>query len=136
MKKIVFVLIFFLLFQFIYANESVIIGEKVTIHSNILDEDRTFLIYLPSDYTETDLHYPVLFQIQGSETLFHKATGEIRYLSEFRAEIPPIIVVNILFTNYRRDIFPIAVPSIPGTGGSDNFLAFIETELIPHLEVN
>lgn len=140
MKKLITILITLLIFQLAAVTEldkqPIILGEKITIHSEILAEDRTFLINLPSNYQDSEENYPVLFQIQGSETLFHKATGEMRYLCESLEKIPPMIVVNILFTNYRRDIFPVVLPRVPGTGGSDNFLKFIETELMPYLDEN
>jgi predicted alpha/beta superfamily hydrolase len=139
-KKLISILITLLVFQLAAVMEveksPIILGQKITIHSEILDEDRTFLINLPSNYEESEGNYPVLFQIQGSETLFHKETGTIRYLNEWRDKNPPMIVVNILFTNYLRDIFPVKVPRIPDTGGSDNFISFISDELIPYLEEN
>jgi enterochelin esterase-like enzyme len=136
MKNILLVLFLVSLFQFASSNESITIGEKVSIYSDVLKEDRELLIYLPTDYSESELNYPVLFQVESRGILFHKETGEIRYLSEFSDIIPQMIVVSIVFTDYRRDIFPVAVPRIPGSGGSDNFLKFIETELVPFLNEN
>lgn len=141
LKKIVVLVISILFLANLYTvtvvdSQPIILGERVTIHSGILNEDRSLLIYLPSSYDESEAKYPVLFQVEGSELLFHSESGTIRYLSEFKDKIPALIVVNILFTNYRRDIFPIAVPQIPGTGGSDNFILFLSEELIPFLEKN
>jgi len=140
LKKLITILITLLIFQLSAVLEiekkSIILGEKITIHSDILNEERTFLINLPENYKESQDSYPVIFQIQGSETLFLKDCGTIRYLNQWKGANPHIIVVNILFTNYRRDIFPIKVPHIPNTGGSDNFISFISSELIPYLEEN
>lgn len=140
MKKLITILSTLLAFQLAAVVEidkqPIILGEKITVHSEILSEDRVFLIDLPTSYEESERDYPVLFQIQGSETLFHKATGTIRFLNEMRDKNPPMIVVNILFTNYRRDIFPVQLQRVPGTGGSDNFIKFISDELIPYLEEN
>lgn len=132
------ILIFVLSCIFLTAveEEAIIIGKKITIHSEILQEDRELLLYLPGDYDTSDDHYPLLIQIQGSELLFHKGTGTVRYLSEFRQDIPPMIVVNILFTDYRRDVFPRKLERIPGTGGSDNFLDFMQQEMLPYLQEN
>jgi hypothetical protein len=116
--------------------EAITIGEQITIHSEILDEDRTFLLNFPANYQESQASYPLLIQIQGSETLFLKDCGTIRYLQQWKGANPPLIVVNILFSNYRRDIFPVRVPRIPDSGGSDNFISFISKELIPYLEGN
>jgi len=140
LKKLITILITSLIFQLAAVVEveksPIILGEKITIHSEVLDEDRSFLINLPSNYEDSEDNYPILFQIQGSETLFHKESGTIRYLSEWKDNNPPMIMVNILFTNYRRDIFPVKLPRIPDTGGSDNFISFISDELIPYLEEN
>jgi tetratricopeptide (TPR) repeat protein len=132
------ILVFVLSCIFLKAveEESVIIGKKFTIHSELLQEDREFLFYLPGDYDTSDDHYPLLIDIQGSELLFHKETGTVRYLSEFSDDIPQMIVVNILFTDYRRDVFPRKLKRIPGTGGSDKFLDFIQQEMLPYLQEN
>lgn len=134
--KQIFILILLLFSLILDAQEPVTIGEKITLYSNILEEERQFLIYLPGSYHNSVNNYPILFQMQGSELLFHKESGTVKYLSEFRGDIPEMIVVNILFTDYRRDIFPKKLESIPGTGGSDNFLDFMEKELIPYLQEN
>ncbi|MFC1887221.1 alpha/beta hydrolase-fold protein [Candidatus Cloacimonadota bacterium] len=133
---IIFSLVISGIFLTAVEEEPVIIGKKITLNSEIMQEDREILLYLPGDYDTSVKNYPILFHMQGSEILFHKETGTIKYLSEFRTEIPQMIVVNILFTNYRRDVFPRKLERIPGTGGSDNFLDFIEYELLPFLQEN
>ncbi|UCG28078.1 MAG: tetratricopeptide repeat protein, partial [Bacteroidales bacterium] len=117
-------------------SEDLVIGKKINLHSIFLDEDREILIYLPTDYFKTEKHYPVLYMLQGSEILFHKASGTIRYLSEFKENIPEMILVNILFTDYLRDIFPVELPDIPAAGGADKFLDFLCLELIPYMDKN
>ncbi len=135
MKRTV-ILIFILLGLLLSAEEQVVIGNKISLYSDILQEEREFLLSLPGDYETSSKNYPVLFHLQGSEVLFHKETGTVKYLSEFRNDIPEMIVVNILFTDYQRDVFPRKLDRIPRTGGSDNFLDFLTMEMLPYLQEN
>ena len=41
------------------------IGTYRSLHSGILDEDRTLLVNTPVGYDETEVHYPVLFVLYG-----------------------------------------------------------------------
>ena len=46
-------------------SEQIIIGDKIVIHSDILNEDRTILIRLPKDYDNAKMKYPVLYILDG-----------------------------------------------------------------------
>ena len=46
-------------------SEQIIIGDKIVIHSDILNEDRTILIRLPKDYDNDKMKYPVLYILDG-----------------------------------------------------------------------
>jgi tetratricopeptide (TPR) repeat protein len=49
-------------------------------------------------------------------------------------EIPPVIIVGVANTNRYRDLLPVKSGSSGEGGGADNFLRFIEEELIPHID--
>lgn len=72
---------------------------RYTIHSDILNADKTFSVYVPADYDESDRRYPVLY-------LFHSAgatdetwtqTGQLKEIADdamrSHMAVPMIIVV-------------------------------------------
>ncbi|MFC1593459.1 alpha/beta hydrolase-fold protein [Candidatus Neomarinimicrobiota bacterium] len=131
------------LFQPIYSQaqetpESIVIGEKLKIHSTILDEDRELWIYKPASYENSTKRYPVLYLLDG-QVNFHHATGAIQFLGFNERRMPETIVVALPNTDRNRDL---TTPSIadralyPTNGGADNFLKFINTEVIPYIEHN
>lgn len=129
-------------------SEPVVIGEAITIRSDILDEDRRVLIRLPDDYDRSAERYPVLYLLDGAGH-FHHVTGIVDFLDHAR-RIPPMIVVGIANTDRDRDTKPAAsvtsrteelVPfgariteDHPTAGGADRFLRFLAEELAPWIE--
>lgn len=121
-----------------YSQTPITIGHTETIHSQILDEDRLLEIYLPSSYDETDKTYPVLYLLD-SYLNFRHAVASAEFLS-FDRRIPEMIIVGIRNTHRNRDLTPES-PNLDlkererlGTvGGADNFRAFLEKELMPHI---
>ena len=122
-----------------FSQNSINIGKTITIHSEILKEDRILEIHLPKNYEESNKTYPVLFLLDSYFNFPH-AVGTVEYLQLNRL-IPEMIVVGIKNTNRNRDLSP-ASPELSteelermGTPGeAHNFIAFFEEELIPHVE--
>ena len=124
--------------------EPITIGEKYSIDSEVLGEERPYWIYLPESYndtTYTTLHYPVLYLLDG-DAHFHSASGVVRHLSG-QFQIPEMIIVALPNTNRTRDLTPTHSMSSPigddeaslkDSGGADTFLEFIEDELFPRIE--
>lgn len=125
----------------------IVIGKKKTIHSTILDEKRELLIYVPNSYqTNSYKRYPVIYLLDAG-TLFTSFSGVVDRLSnDASPQIPEMIVVGITTSQNRmRDASPtksligyrgIQEDGLEVTGGAVNFLKFIETELIPHIDSN
>ena len=94
------------------------------------------MIFLPNDYEEEEKAYPVMYLLDGGGN-FHHTTATVNFLAH-QNKIPNMIVVGIPNTDDRtRDLTPIAEAakkSFPTSGGADNTLAFIEKELMPHIE--
>jgi len=139
MKKLI--LIIAIIFGFIVASNAeddkdnkYIIGERITIKSEILNEDRSLLIYLPKTYTSNSQSYPVMYILDGSAH-FHHATGIVQYLSS-RGLMPEMIVVAVVNVNRDRDFTPIREPAYPETGGAPKFMSFFKDELIPYVDQN
>lgn len=125
----------------------IVIGELLSIHSEILQEERPFFIHLPESYDDQDYtpkKYPVLYLLDGG-THFHSASGVMNFMSagfNGNMQIPEMIIVAIPNTRRVRDLSHIPLTldyegenvEEPYGGGGDNFLKFIETELIPKIE--
>jgi hypothetical protein len=122
--------------------------EKHMVHSAILKEDREYLIQLPQSYYSTTIYpkqYPVLLLLDG-DVDFEWATGVIRFMSMrggTNGNIPEIIVLGIPNKDRIRDLTPTQAMEGPDgkqasfaktSGGGDNFLQFIEKELLTEIE--
>jgi uncharacterized protein len=132
--KNIFFIIFALLINTIFSQDQVVIGQKQIIHSAILNENRTYQIYLPDSYQwAVNQRYPVLFVLDGESNFIH-TTGSVSFLSS-RGEIPELIIVAITSTVRVRDYTQTdwSVAWIGG-GGAKNFKSFLSKELIPQIE--
>lgn len=120
----------------------IVIGQRFSLHSEILGEDRELQIHLPTGYESSGTRYPVLYLLDG-ETNFHHTTGTLETLSRL-GYIPDLIVVALDNTDRTRDLTPArtTVPTegeedrFPTSGGADRFLDFFEQELMPHVEAS
>jgi predicted alpha/beta superfamily hydrolase len=117
-----------------HAGEPVVIGERTSIHSEVLNEERPLLVRLPESYQSAgDRRYPVIFALDG-ETHFHLLTGVVDWLSQRSTQIPEVIVVGIPNVDRVRDLAPSVDPENGRGGGADDFLQFLSDELIPHID--
>lgn len=119
-------------------DNKIIIGEAVKIHSDILNEDRNILVYLPDNYASSQIKYPVIYLLDGNY-FFLPTSGMVEFLSKIN-KAPKMIVVAIINTNRFRDFSPptsdIANPDSSDTEGAPRFLAFLKNELIPYMNKN
>lgn len=127
----------------ICSAKNISVGEKLTLFSNVLNEDRELWIYKPQNYNK-DNAYHVLYLLDA-KTHFHTATGVVKYLTENNF-IPQTIVVALPNTNRVRDFTPpidgepqsrmqkFINKKFPQSGGADNFLNFMDKELIPFID--
>jgi len=113
---------------------------RLTVKSSVLGEDRPILVRTPVGYETNNQSYPVLYMTDGDAHLGHTAST-IEFLAR-NGRISETIVVAIPNTDRTRDLSPTkpdtkgatGAPQFPTAGGADNFLKFIETELIPDIE--
>jgi predicted alpha/beta superfamily hydrolase len=121
-----------------------LLGEIAELQSQTLGEKRILNIYLPEGYKANDtIKYPVVYLLDGSadEDFIHIA-GLMHYANFSWVNIlPKSILVGIANVDRRRDFsFPTTVAEdkkdFPTTGGSEKFIAFIETELQPYITTN
>jgi predicted alpha/beta superfamily hydrolase len=114
------------------------------VHSKILNQDRQIYIHVPLvDSVDVNNSLPVLYLLDG-ENHFHMLSAYIEYLRHWKV-IPPIIVVGIVSVDRRKDLTPVNSlldfdgkidSSYKTSGGNDQFLDFIQKELMPYMEAN
>ena len=147
MKKIFFFILPALTTFSIQAqrDNKIVIGKIDSVHSGILGEQRKIWVYTP-DMTSgnTGQRYPVVYLLDG-DAHFPSVAGMIQQLSQANGNTvyPEMIVVAIPNTDRTRDLTPTHITSDPPmmdsnfsrtTGGAENFIAFIEKELMPHID--
>ena len=117
-----------------------VLGTIDKIQSAILGEARTLNIYLPVGYSQdSSITYPVIYLLDGSkdEDFIH-IVGIVQFLTMIES-MPKSVVVGIANIDRRRDFtFPTHVDKdkrdYPTTGGSAEFMKFIENELQPFVQ--
>ena len=129
------------------TKNDVVIGTIDSIESKILGEQRKVWVYVP-DQGGNEIfsrqRYPVVYLLDG-DAHFYSVVGMIQQLSSVNGNMicPKMIVVGIPNTDRTRDLTPTHVDADPPyldstfaktSGGGENFIAFIEKELMPHIE--
>lgn len=131
-------------------SNDIVIGKIDTLTSTVLNEQRKIWVYVPESADEslyTKETYPVVYLLDG-DAHFYPTVGMVHQLSTVNGNTvsPKMIVAGIPNTNRMRDLSPskpnpgddpLMPPAmLPNTGGGENFMKFIETELIPYVEAN
>ena len=113
-------------------------GFNKTIKSSILNENRNILIHLPDNYESSNTSYPVIYQFDGNKKQIRKTVSAINKLSRKVGRNPEMIVVAIESIKRDKDFWPTHTRYYPDSQplGSQDFLKFIEKELIPYIESN
>lgn len=148
MRKIITLSVAFLIILTSFAQSSApkekkpfVLGVIEELDSKILSEKRILNIYLPEGYDAADtIKYPVIYLLDGSadEDFIH-VVGIVQFNTfPWIDQIPPSIVVGIATVDRRRDFtYPTTIEedkkSYPTTGHSENFISFLEKELIPYI---
>jgi predicted alpha/beta superfamily hydrolase len=127
------------------SDNKVVIGKIDSIYSKILGEQRKIWVYTP-DMTSgnSTQHWAVVYLLDG-DGHFASVVGMIQQMSQVNGNnvYPEMIVVAIPNTDRTRDLTPTHITSDPpmmdtnfskSTGGGENFVAFIEKELMPHID--
>ena len=126
------------------ANAQAIAGvpniTQINIKSAVLGEDRRILVRTPAGYENNKIAYPVMYMTDGDAHITH-TSGSMDFLSR-NGRMSEMILVGIPNTDRTRDLSPskptnagaTGGPQFPTAGGADNFLKFIETELMPEIE--
>jgi predicted alpha/beta superfamily hydrolase len=139
LKSILTIFIITLFFNSVNVNAKVR-GESIIdgLSSKVLGEHRELLVHLPNNYHQNiSLNYPVLYLLDGQRNFDH-AIGSLDLLNQsYMAD--EMIIIGIKNTHRTRDFTPTYDESYNRwgvSGGADNFLDFIEKELIPYVNEN
>lgn len=101
-------------------------GEKNSLHSKILNEDRPYLVYLPPSYKANRDHapqkYPVIYLLDG-EWNFEWVCEVAQFMGDTQ-KIPELIVVGILNTDRERDLTPTHATNNVSSGGGPLLKSF------------
>ncbi|MGD8495240.1 MAG: alpha/beta hydrolase-fold protein [Gemmatimonadales bacterium] len=117
--------------------QSIEIGERLSISSSILGEQRDLLVHLPESYATSSFRYPVLYVLDGDSDFEHTVA-----IVDFLAgtdQMPELIVVGVPNTHRSRDLTPPSADTTetafwPAVGGADRFRRFFAEELIPFVD--
>jgi len=116
------------------------VGERLTLNSTLLNEEREIQILLPESYqSNRAATYPVIYLVDGDYT-FQGTAGMLDFLANKGQLIPDVILVGIADKGtdvYRQYMTPagLTAPFKEGdTGKAELFLSFLENELKPYIK--
>jgi predicted alpha/beta superfamily hydrolase len=119
------------------SDNKIVIGQVKTLYSNILKEKRPLWIAIPAHF-QPRKKYPVLYLLDASEHFI----ATVGMAKQLEGPWPEMIIVGIQNTIRNRDLTPTHVNAdelvdddfAKVSGGGENFLRFMEKELIPYID--
>lgn len=146
LNKIIFAILFLLIVTTASASESIVLGKLRSIDSKIMNGNRPYMVYLPPSYQTSKNDYPVIYLLDGDAHRFKGFVGVLESLSTATLDnqVAEAIVIAIPNTNRSRDLTPTVLKewtfktkvldTFEETGNANQFLAFLNKELIPIIE--
>lgn len=136
-KPVGFLLAFFILSIHAGFAQSVASSspDSFAIDSKVLGEKCKAFLYLPENYNATTERYPVVYVLDGAYYSSFTADA-IALLAQSRLA-PDCIIIGINPNNRQRDFSPALdadagqTQDLATAGGADNFLSYLQKELIP-----
>ncbi|WP_447640741.1 MULTISPECIES: alpha/beta hydrolase [Chitinophagaceae] len=116
-----------------------ILGNRYVLQSSILKETCKYWVRLPQHYNATE-KYPVIYVLDGEMYFPIVSTGQGFLDGNNRLSPNKSIVVAIENTDRTRDLTPTPAISVKGnatmenSGKGEQFLQFLQNELIPQIE--
>ncbi|MFZ8199971.1 alpha/beta hydrolase [Alteromonas portus] len=146
MKKLIASLSVWLFALHSFAGDSIVLGSSTFLESEIMGEDRPFMVYLPPTYGVSENLYPVIYLLDGDIHRFKGFVGVLESLSTetLDKQVQESIVVAVPNTNRSRDLTPSPMiewkfknqilDTFTQTGNAKQFRKFLESELIPAID--
>jgi len=106
------------------------------LYSEVVSDSFFILVSVPDSYASGDNNYPVLYVLDG-DISFGMAASISRYL-QIGNNIPELIVVGIGYGSLNKSVVKKRNRDYrpEQSGGAENFLEFINKELIPYIDSN
>lgn len=128
------------------TNDMIVLGQRYTIHSKVLKENRTYSVYLPASYkSNPNKRYIVAYVLDGERSKFLEVSGISQSMhSSFnlKLQIPELIIVSIENIDRTKDFTPTNslnyldkenIAAFKSSGKANDFMNFIEKELMPEI---
>jgi predicted alpha/beta superfamily hydrolase len=114
-------------------------GFEETIPSRILSQQRKIWIHIPNsnggDKIKNKGKYPVIYLLDGSDN-FNTVVSITEHMEE-SGLCPPMIVVGIVHVDRLSELTSGTDKELPNViGNGENFMSFVEKELIPFIDTN
>ncbi len=115
-----------------HSKPAVTLGEISSLQSKVLNKTIPLSIHLPANYDSDKKSYPVLYML-GSDyrARFAMLASTLDYMGE--GQIPEMILIGIDLPEGNGILLP--KRDNKDTTIPDNYIDFIETELIPHVDI-
>ena len=146
MNKLLAVVVAVLIAASAVASEVIELGVSTSIKSDIMEEERPYMVYVPPSYHAGTNTYPVIYLLDGDIHRFKGFVGVLESLSTetLESQVQEAIVVAIPNTNRSRDLTPSVLAewkfkdrtldTFSQTGNALEYHDFITQELIPLIE--
>jgi predicted alpha/beta superfamily hydrolase len=117
-------------------------GERLTLSSTILGQERTIYVSLPASYGRSTEAYPVLY-LTDAQWQFEQVRSASNLLAR-NGLTPEVIIVGVTNPDRTSDLYATRavfkdgarVIDFPTSGHADQFADFLERELIPWTEAH
>ena len=116
-----------------HSEPAVTLGKMSSLQSKVLNKTIPLSIHLPANYHNSKKTYPVLYML-GSEyrARFAMLASTLDYMGE--GQIPEMILIGIDLPEGNSILLP--TRENQNTTVPDNYISFLETELIPNVDTN
>ncbi len=113
--------------------------KRERLHSSQVGQDYTVYVGLPKSHATSEARYPVLYLLDA-DVHFTSVHELVTRLAE-EGQLPEVLLVGVGYGDgedqRQKDFTPTAdVQSIPHGGRAAKYLAFLTTELIPHIDAS
>ncbi len=138
MKKSIVLFFAILITQCLFSQNKISIGERFSVSSKVLNDERAISVYYPPSYFfKANEKFPVLYILDGDYN-FQYVAGLLELWGGISEDIPEMILVAISgkgTNTYRKNCKP-NFPNIKDAGNADRVIDFIQNELIPFVDCN
>ena len=116
-----------------HSEPAVTLGKMSSLQSKVLNKTIPLSIHLPANYHNSKKTYPVLYML-GSEyrARFAMLASTLDYMGE--GQIPEMILIGIDLPEGNSILLP--TRENQNTTVPDNYISFLEIELIPNIDAN